>query len=459
MNKYVNIHSSKTKEKSLALDEIDKFSKKIEEIIQTLIDCTNFHFLDNDKLKVLIEHGGNSADYRNQLNRLLILSIKSFCISISKIIESILESIKLKNEIMLALSIRAFTEHLSVFDDLSYEIKSNSHVFRERKKSEFVELADVNCPDLQVLNELLTFLIGARVLFPNNMPSESDGGNKWKKYLSNWRNQNKQFSPKQILDCIDNFGKRNRFRKLRPLYEFLCEYVHPNSSSRMFKYSRISVDGTLLFEENNKSIPEGFDQILNLLEQIIPKLIEVGSVNIEKLMSFLIKMPVISGYFDYKQGRRRFFDIYGREIWIDKAVSTTKYNFKPSSSSVRIPLDQKQIERLKNIKESFSEFDKATFYSFENNIKKALNPEVEIQIYEHLVNVYKKELSDRKESNKYKIRKKLFTLIMELSMGENRISLSSKYLWIKRFPYYERVEKRVNDCNLIKASMHLRFSP
>ena len=425
---------------------IIRLSDTITQISEKLTDCRHFHFLDKDKIIKLLESNEDYSTIEYQLNRLLILSIKCSCHSLSKIIESILFSNHLNNEIMLAFSVRAIIEHVCIFDDLVFTIESN---FQEKsnRKNQKPEPDEVKAfPEIIMMNEFIRFVIGSRIVFQNEMPSEDASNKQWEKYLKDIQNVPEHLTSKNVLTCIDKFGKRYDLRRLRIIYDILSEFVHPNSSSRMFRYNRNDIDGSYFIEENAESTSDCFLQIFNLSTQIVPYTVDINISNLEKMIKYLMPMKEPENSKRGEHGKIKQYDHFGREIWIDsKQIST--------ESMVKVPLSDDQIKRLKAIKKVFSEFDKKPFDEFVKNIQKSINPEVEIRIYEHLAKVYEFEIKERKNCA-YKKRKKLYTIIIGISLGFSKEKFASEYTWFSAFDNFERVRNRILSCEFIHASRY-----
>jgi hypothetical protein len=386
-----------------------------------LRECTQFSLLDDISLELLaLTDEQRQIDwFWQQVNELLVLVSRTASRGVLNTIDGISWAMGSGNELVLALAARSFLEHAAALRDIGGRIAPiQDRLITEiwpnhRRESAACRISEV---DKNVRMELIRFAVGRRVQFPSeSSPCSDDSKSRWEKFTKSLRRVPEEFQAKQILNSIDSLNDEPGNHHLRSGYEFLCEYCHPNSASRTldFRVNRSEFGKHHLTLDFQDGFTKGFRNVFALCRAIIPACCEA----IEKSFTILssCRKPMPPGRFGLAEPPmygKRGVDEFGRVGWFE--AGQIVWNLPESKAT----LTESQLERIARIDEAICglDFDITTGQpmTFERRAEmfSCEEPfiEEEIHIWEHWVDVFQRELVERRDNSRY-LRSLLFLAI------------------------------------------------
>jgi hypothetical protein len=361
-----------------------------------LRDCTHFEFLSEIHIDDIghFNERGQLYSFWVQTNQLIILARKTSSRAVIGLVDGLCSALGSKNELVFGLMARALIEHSASLHALNKCVGPlQQHLVVVWGNG----ICDqpISDSDKHLRKELLRFVVGRRVrLEAQDVPLQGDSISKWKAYNDSLRSVPDDFESRQIMTAIDSLSKQENSRHLRTIYEYLCEYCHPNSASRTLDFNITIFDSGKhrVVADTEYGLSPGFRSVYSLCQAIIPSCCNA----IESCLSVLsrcqmpindklemLKLPPIGG--------KRVVDQFGRVGW----VRPEQFRSVPGLFG-RAKLSDHQLERIKRFQEVFREVQPMTLEErIERFEGEGPNLEQEMTIWEHLLDVYEAELKDR----------------------------------------------------------------
>ena len=408
-------------------------------ILTELKDCKQLKIYDTDHLMKIAEEGiyQPNAEFWHDLNQMLIAGCLGEAASLKKIIEGMAWALDSRNEIIFALCLRSYIEHASVLND------SGAHIFQalERISEEvWPNYPNIlpNQEDMEVRDNLVRFIMGRIAQLDENTYRPKDSRSGWEKLHKSLRNVPEKFRIEhRIMDCIDALCEQEECRFIRTIYELLSEYCHPNSASRTFGFYSSQSGSTYHYNITGETeIGIGMKHLFTMSEWSIPPLSQIFQTWFKTILQHKLPMPPIKEEDRvFGPGRIRVRDQFGRILY--------KNGEEIHDRNTRVShLTENQIKRLRKMSEGFSEVDDSPLSNWMSSFERDFDPEKELQTWEHLLDVYESEKTERPSLNLL-TKKLIFNAIIHAINGMSASQIFSLSPVYKSVPDLKRIIRKV----------------
>ena len=423
------------------LDSLEETYMLASSILAELHDCKRLQFLDTEHLLRIAKEGHYQAnvEFWHELNRLLIVSCLGEASSLMKIVEGIAWALNSRNEIIFALGVRSYIEHASVLND------SGACVFQplERISNEVwpkYRTVRPNSEDVEVRDNLIRFIMGRIAQLDENTPRPNNSRRGWDRFNSFLHKVPEKFRVnRKIMDCIDALCEQEGCRLIRAIYELLSEYCHPNSASRSFFFHSSQLGATSHYDiPKETDISSGLNRLFSMSKWAIPDASLVIQRWFRTLSQQKLPMPAIKDEDRvFKPGRLKAVDHFGRVFFCELERIREETAQGP-------PLTDIQLKRLREISTGFSEVDDSPFSEWVSSFEKEVDPERELHIWGHLLNVYEGETSKRPDLD-LRIKKLVYKAIINAINGMSVSEILSLSPAFRSVPDLKRIVQRTKE--------------
>ena len=360
--------------------------------------CVRFEFLHVDTFGELRQRDTklSNRQFWGEVSQLLILANRSAPRAIQQLIDGLLVGCADLNGLVLALSLRALIEQASSLHFLS------SNLARHRDRLVTVW----NCPlrdapdpqddDRELGGVLRRYTLGQRIRVGiSELPSASAPRAEWDRYSDAAKliDEDEVLRARQLLKDIDFVSKGEARHYWRPIYEYLCEYCHPNSASRLLDFDVVLTQAGRrdVHQSEPAEIPPGFQRLLRFSRDIIPLACELIEVAFRELGATRKPLEPLfaEAYTGIPRSGAHFAqDEFGRTFWIDGRSLDWESPYSAAQ------LSESQRQRNEVVWRVFSEWLPHR-EEWERSLAMDLEPEEELQLWERLAGIYQQELSER----------------------------------------------------------------
>lgn len=421
-----------------------------------LRDCKYFHLLNEVDLDVLAQADESEQIdwFWTQLNELLVLISRTTSRAVLSTIDGVSWALGSKNELILALSARALLEHAAALHDIAIYItpvqnRLTSEIWpNHRSGSPLCRLTE---QDKKVRKELIRFAVGRRVEFSGEpIPPFEASRKRWKKFRESLDLVPEEFKSNQIMSSIDSLSKLPEQQHLRVVYEFLCEYCHPNSASRTldFNMTMSQFGKHRLADYSQDSLTVGFRNVYAFCRSIIPS----SCLAIDTCLAVLTvcRKPMPATLLSAKPpiNGRRIVDEFGRVGWAHFGkIFWPEPKFKAQLSES----DRERIARIHEVFRGLELDETGQPMTFEKSVDLFSQGgpfiQEEINIWENFVDVFQREMQDRRDSS-HSLRVLLFHAIQICFEAPTLGDALSVDPYLKKLPDLDRVYSRVHEPDL-----------
>jgi hypothetical protein len=403
------------------LDSLEGTYGVASSILAELQECKRLTIYDTDHLSKIAEEGyyQPNAEFWHDLNQLLIAGCLGEASSMKKIIEGMAWALDSRNEIIFALCLRSYIEHASVLNDSVASIFLPLDRIAREVWPNYPNIQP-NQEDMEVRDNLVRFIMGriAQLDKKTHRPNDSRSG--WEKFHKSLRKVPEKFRvERKIMHCIDALCEQEGCRLMRAIYELLSEYCHPNSASRSFGFQSSQLGATLGYDVPQETdISSGLYRLFAMSKWAIPPLSLIVQTWFVTMSQQKLPMPpIMEEDKTFGPGKMRARDQFGREFY----NNLNKIHERDKKVS---PLNETQLKRLKRISTGFSEVDDSPLSDWVSSFEKDFDPEKELHIWEHLLDVYESETAKRPNLN-LKTKKLIFNAIIHAVNGMSASQLLS----------------------------------
>jgi hypothetical protein len=426
-----------------SIDYLRRIFEQSSSILQHLRDCVRFDFLDEVHIEEVGQYSklGQSFHFWTQTNQLIILASKTSSRAILNLVDGLCLALASKNELVLALTSRAFLEHTASL----YSLEQCLIPFQDRLQNIWEsglnssQATSLTNDDKELRQELLRFVVGRRVQMAPDIPTSDDSNTRWRKFNDALHEVPEQFKAKQILTSINSLSNQKDIQYLRATYDFLCEYCHPNSASRTLDFNVAFTDLGRHFmnSDANQSLSAGLRSIYSLFQPIVAPCCNAIENSLATLSRCQMPMDAPSEKLESPPiGGLPIVDRFGRIGWAQSQ------RFLSLSLFGKAPLSEQQLEKINEIHERFGDAISTAAEVWSKYIAEhGPDVEEEIRLWEHLAEVYEAEVNERRLNAKH--RKLLFIAIIKCSYFQSLGDVLSANPELKGFPAVDRVFAKV----------------
>lgn len=401
-----------------------------------LRNCSHFQLLDEEHL-IALENEQQKNWFWRQLNELLILLSRSNARATVNVIEGFCWSLGNTNELMLAYSGRALLEHAVAYNYITTILEPMTKRIVDdvwpNRGTDSPHL-DITSDDEELRRTLIRFAVGRVVeLGETELPLFTDKNERWREFTKSLKNAHKQFTPPRIGEMIDAASQTPGQHHLRPVYNLLSEYCHPNSASRTLDFNvEMTEFGKHVLFDPKGDVSIGLLSVFGLCRSIVT----VACRLIENGLHVLSNSHKPLGKFDGSTtpfpGALRIVDESGRHMWVERS----KVAWLPKGTGESLTDDQRT--RIKKIHDVLKHVDPMPLeLSLDLFASEGPAIEEEIALWERFVIVFQDEVSLRK-ADEYE-HKFLFSVIYEASKCASVDELVVVHPYFEGFPHLRRV--------------------
>jgi hypothetical protein len=409
-------------------------------------ECVHFEFLKPEKLKELVERESElSAKYFwTQLAQLLAFVARTVPAAVTRLTDGIIVAVSTKNELLLALSIRAWQEQISVLFVLTEELKANHDRLIEVWKTISDGGPRPMEPDYKLRKLLIRYSLGRRIESSTlAAPHLSDGTKiEWETFNKRMQmNKADEVFLQSVMNSIDEVSKLERTRFWRSVYEELCEYCHPNSLSRSMGFAqRIGRTGNYSFSVQNAELSTAFQRVFHFGKHIMPAGSDLVLDSFKCVAASLRPMPPLDDSLRIPTiNSIASVDVFGRNRFVPVDAISIESSLKPAE------LTDDQLNRIRRLVNVLGDTDEMPFEDWVYNISIEPDPEEELQIAEACEIAFTDELEMRSDFGK-EGRKLLWNAINGSTMHESVDNLLSAQPQFKGLSKLDGVFRRVQKC-------------
>lgn len=383
-----------------------------------------------------------------QMNQLLLFVGRGASRAVQNLIDSITWAIGNRNELALAMSVRALLEHAAALDRIHASISEIADRLQTDIWPHFCPRAWTDNPallvtekDESVRRKLLCHAVGRVVqISKSEEPSLADPQQMWDAYTRSLNSIPEELKPERVGDLVKQMAIRRGRPDLVPSYRLISEYCHPNSASRALDFHILhSQSGThQLIAGSTPQFSTGFLCVFSFCPSVVPVCYEA----IDEALSILgaCHKPIPDEPYGQSGpfiGAIPILDSFGRQSWVKRE------SILSTGTDRELTLTPEQEQRIEKIHERLGPAeDMPLEKSLELFAREGPYVEDEILLWEHFVRVYEQEMSNRSGADAVPP-KLLIHAIKESSFHSSVASLLSANPELKAVPRLERLFQRV----------------
>jgi hypothetical protein len=370
------------------------------EISHRLQDCEHFTLLDAQHLELLGQADSCTHEdwFWRQVNQLLILLTRTFARATLNVIDGLTWTLGNRNELLLALSLRFLLEHAAALRFIESKVSPAKDRLRNDvwpNRLQWDAIRHLTTEDLELRCDLIRFAVGRIVqMSDEEVPLFSDKTAEWKAFTRSMRTAvPERFKAIDLRDLIDSMADVPGQQILRPIYNLISEYCHPNSASRTIDFN---VAMSEEFKHHISSTGEsefsaGFVRLFAIFRKTSPTLCKMIDDGLKTLDDAHAPVPL------EPHGSRTpiphgtpVVDDFGRKGW----VHSGRMWFDPARKKVE--LTERQKERVTAIHDILGPVRRMSLVeTFDAFAAEAPGVEEEIRIWQQCADVFKREAADR----------------------------------------------------------------
>lgn len=411
-----------------------------------LVACTSFQFHKKEHVDELFRRNvqAGSMYFWREVNLILVFISRSVPRALQKLTVAFLWAIGSKNELTMALSLRALMEHASGLHSLKktltkHQERLGATVWPALKQQIAIKPQD---EDKSLRQELVRFALGRRVQ-PQilDFPSLSDSKGEWERFLKSIQvKKDEDFYPRQLLNDVDCVSAQEGWHHWRVVYEILCEFCHSNSASRTADFSAtMDEEGLHMACNRPEEVPDrGVLRILSLSRLSVP----IASILVQEALSCVsacrMQIPPLKetpSDTTPRIGAILIRDQYGRVFWVDRESLDRNAPVQELSSE--------QKERIRLLWRVFRDVDDKPLGSWFDDFARDHFPDQELRLWEHLAKVYHREVAERSDC-RVAVRKLVYRALIATTLTNSMDDLISAYPELKTLAQLDRIFRRVN---------------